>query len=181
MNYRFRHGSRRRGSVRALLLLFPCWFALAYGAHATSYYVAKNGSDSNSGSVSSPWLTIGHAAAEAHAGDTVYVGAGTYNESDLFANSGTATAPIVFNGQGVAIVDGTGVACCTTPSFASSNSFLCCNTQGLFTIGATSGVNYLTIEGFTIQNYKTSSKNDVPAGILIAGGGTGINILNNTV
>ncbi|MGA8199604.1 MAG: right-handed parallel beta-helix repeat-containing protein, partial [Candidatus Sulfotelmatobacter sp.] len=104
-----------------------------------------------------------------------------YNESDLFANSGTASAPITFNGQGVAIVDGTGVACCTTPSFASSNNFLCCNTQGLFTIGATSGVSYLTIEGFTIQNYKTSSKTDVPAGILIAGSGTGINILNNTV
>ena len=177
-------GSQRtakRYMVRALFLLLSCLLVLCVGAQATVYYVAKNGSDSNSGSASAPWLTIGHAAAEAHAGDTVYVGAGTYNESDLFANSGTASAPITFNGQGVAIVDGTGVACCTTPSFASSNNFLCCNTQGLFTVGATSGVSYLTIEGFTIQNYKTSSKADVPAGILIAGSGSGINILNNTV
>ncbi len=99
-----------------------------------TFYVSKSGSDSNSGSASAPWLTIGHAALEAKAGATVYVGAGTYNESDLFANSGTASEPIVFNGQGVAIVDCTGVACCTTPAYASSNSFLCCNTQGLFTI-----------------------------------------------
>ena len=177
-------GSQRTAKcylVRALFLLLSCLFVLSLGAQATVYYVAKNGNDSNSGSASAPWLTIGHAAAEAQAGDTVYVGAGTYNESDLFANSGTASAPITFNGQGVAIVDGTGVACCTTPSFASSNNFLCCNTQGLFTIGATGGVSYLTIEGFTIQNYKTSSKTEVPAGILIAGSGTGINILNNTV
>jgi hypothetical protein len=184
MTARFHRGLQlmlKRDLIRALSLCMSCWVVLCCCAQATSLYVAKNGSDSNNGSASSPWLTIGHAAAEAQAGDTVYVGAGTYNESDLFANSGTASAPIIFNGQGVAIVDGTGVACCTTPSFESSNNFLCCNTQGLFTIGASSGVSYLTIEGFTIQNYKTSNKNDVPAGILIAGSGTGINILNNTV
>ena len=184
MTARFHRGLQlmlKRDLIRALSLCMSCWVVLCCCAQATSLYVAKNGSDSNNASASSPWLTIGHAAAEAQAGDTVYVGAGTYNESDLFANSGTASAPIIFNGQGVAIVDGTGVACCTTPSFESSNNFLCCNTQGLFTIGASSGVSYLTIEGFTIQNYKTSNKNDVPAGILIAGSGTGINILNNTV
>ena len=152
-----------------------------FAQSGATFYVSKSGSDTNSGSASAPWLTIGHAALEAQAGATVYVEAGTYNESVLFANSGTVSAPIVFNGQGVAIVDGTGVACCTTPTFAASNGFLCCNTQGLFTIGASAGVNYLTIEGFTIQNYKTSSKTKVPAGILIAGGGTGINILSNTV
>lgn len=181
---RFHHDTQqllKAKLTRSLFLFLSSCLVLSCCAQATTYYVAKNGNNSNGGSASSPWLTIGHAAAEAQAGDTVYVGAGTYNESDLFANSGTVSAPIVFNGQGVAIVDGTGVACCTTPSFASGNSFLCCNTQGLFTIGATSGVSYLTIEGFTIQNYKTSSKNDVPTGILIAGSGTGINILNNRV
>src|SRR5271155_2366252 len=184
MTNRLQRGTQlvlRRELIRALFLLLSSCFALCRCVPAQVYYVAKTGSDSNSGSASAPWLTIGHAALEAKAGATVYVGAGTYNESDLFANSGTASAPIVFNGQGVAIVDGTGVSCCTTPSFASSNSFLCCNTQGLFTIGASSGVSYLTIEGFTIQNYMTAKKADVPAGILIAGSGSGINILDNTV
>ncbi|HXY48700.1 MAG TPA: right-handed parallel beta-helix repeat-containing protein [Terriglobales bacterium] len=170
--------------MSASFLVLACCFALLCSAQAQTYqtyYVAKTGSDSNSGSASAPWLTIGHAAAVAQAGSTVYVGAGTYNESVQFANSGTPSAPIVFNGQGVAIVDGTGVACCTTPSFATSTAFLCCSTQGLFEIGAAAGVGYLTIEGFTIQNYKTSSKTNVPLGILIAGSGSGINILNNTV
>jgi hypothetical protein len=184
MNHRFDHTTRqliKRALICTLFLSLPVCLGLSLCAQAQVYYVAKNGSDSNSGSASAPWLTIGHAALEAKAGSTVYVGAGTYNESDTFANSGTASDPIIFNGQGVAIVDGTGVACCTTPTFASSNGFLCCNTQGLFNIGASAGVSYLTIEGFTIQNYKTSSKTDVPAGILIAGSGSGINVLNNKV
>jgi hypothetical protein len=184
MSPRFHRGTQHRLKfelIRPLFLLLACWVALAYGAQAQVYYVAKTGSDSNSGSASAPWLTIGHAAAEARAGSTVYVEAGTYNESVLFANSGTASAPIVFNGMAAAIVEGTGVSCCTSPSFASSNSFVGSNTQGLFTIGASSGVNYLTIEGFTLQNYKTANATEVPAGILIVGSGTGINILNNTV
>jgi hypothetical protein len=171
---------RRRILSRAVFFFLSTLLAISCCAQV-QYYVAKNGSDSNSGSASAPWLTIGHAALTATAGSTVYVETGTYNESVLFANSGTASAPIVFNGQGVAIVDGTGVACCTTPSFATSNGFLCCNTQGLFTIGASGGVSYLTVAGFTIQNYKTASKTDVPAGILIAGSGSEINLLNNTV
>jgi parallel beta helix pectate lyase-like protein len=184
MTNRFQWGTQvvlRRELNRALFLFLSSCFALCCCAQAQTYFVAKTGSDSNSGSASAPWLTIGHAALTAQAGSTVNVGAGTYSESVTFANSGTSTAPIVFNGQGVAIVDGTGVACCVPPSFADSNGFICCNTQGLFTIGAANGVNYLTIEGFTIQNYKTSSSAEVPLGILILGSGTGINILNNTV
>src|ERR1035441_5997610 len=77
------------------------------GSDSYSRY-GLTGSDSNSGSASAPWLTIKHAALQATAGSTVYVGAGTYNESVTFANSGTSTAPIIFNGQGVAIVDGPG-------------------------------------------------------------------------
>jgi Right handed beta helix region len=161
----------------ALLFLTSISFAQA----GATFYVSKTGSDSNSGSASAPWLTIQHAASTVTAGATVYVGAGTYHESITFSNTGTSSKPILFNGQGVAIVDGTGVACCTTPSWESSNNFLCCNTEGLFNIGSSSGVSYLTVEGFTIQNYKTSSKNNVPAGILIAGSGSGIKVLNNKV
>ena len=167
---------RKHELIRALVVLVSGCFTLSLCAEA-QYYVAKTGSDSNSGSASAPWLTIGHAASVVQAGATVYVQTGTYNESVTFANSGTASAPIIFNGQGVAIVDGTGVS----PNFATSNGFIGTNTQGLFNIGASAGVNYLTIEGFTIQNYKTASTAEVPLGILVVGSGTGINILNNTV
>jgi hypothetical protein len=167
--------------TRVLLFLLVGCVMISQIVQAQVYYVAKTGSDSNDGSQSAPWLTIGHAALQAQAGSTVNVEAGTYNESVLFANSGTASSPIVFDGQGVATVDGTGVDCCTVPSFAAGNNFLCCNTQGLFMVGAAGGVNYLTIKGFTIQNYKTDSANRVPAGVLVMGGGTGINVLNNTI
>jgi hypothetical protein len=96
----------KRELICAVFLVITFWIGFSGKAQAAVYYVAKTGSDSNSGSASSPWLTIGHAALEAQAGSTVYVEAGTYNESVAFANSGTSSAPIVFNGQGVAIVDG---------------------------------------------------------------------------
>jgi hypothetical protein len=173
---------RKRQMLRALFLILTIGLTLSLCAQAqTYYYVAKTGSDSNSGSASAPWLTIGHAASVVQAGGYVYVGAGTYNESVTFANSGTSSAPIVFDGQGAAIVDGTGVSCCVSPAFAQSNGFIGTNTQGLFNIGAAAGVNYLTIKGFTIQNLKVTTSAKVPLGILVVGSGTGINILNNTV
>ena len=149
------------------------------------YYVAKKGSDSSgTGSAHAPWATINHAVSKVKAGDTVYVGSGVYNESVALTASGTASAPIVIDGQGVALIDGsspTAVSCCTSPSFVANNDFVGANTQGLFTIGASNGVNYLTVEGFTVRNYTTSSTDEVPAGILIVGGGTGISVLNNTI
>jgi len=146
------------------------------------YFVATTGSDSKgNGSPASPWASIGHAVSVARPGDTVYVGTGVYSESVTLSTSGTASAPIVIDGQGGAIVDGSQVACCTSPAFASSNEFIGDSTQGLFNIGSNSTENYVTVEGFTIQNYATSSDAQVPVGILIASGGTGINILDNTV
>lgn len=147
-------------SLCKLCLALLTLTSISLAQAGATYYVSQSGSDSNSGSASAPWLTIQHAASTVTAGATVYVETGTYKESVTFANSGTSSEPIVFNGQGVAILDGTGVSCCTTPRFESSNNFLCCNTQGLFNIGSSSGVSYLTIEDFTIQNYKTSSKNE---------------------
>jgi Right handed beta helix region len=169
--------------IRGLILLLTGCLAFSYAAQAGTYYVAKSGNDSNTGlSEKQAWLTIGHAALQAQAGSTVYVGAGIYHERVNFGNSGTASAPIVFNGRGVAIVDGsTGVPCCTTPSYVMSNGFLCCTTEGLFNIGAAGGVNYLIVEGFIIRNFTTSKASEVPVGVLIAGSGTGISLLNNKI
>lgn len=62
----------------------------------TNYYVGKNGSDSNSGAVDQPFLTISKAASVATAGDTVFIHEGTYEEMVTPANSGSAGSPIVF-------------------------------------------------------------------------------------
>ena len=71
-----------------------------YGATTSSngaqYYVATNGGDSNKGSATAPWRTIGHAASMVSAGDTVHVMPGVYNESVFLDNSGTNSQRIRF-------------------------------------------------------------------------------------
>lgn len=73
---------------------------------AITYYVSKNGSDSNDGSKNSPFLTLGKAGEVAKAGDTVIVGGGIYRETFKPQNDGTAVNPIIFkaaDGENVTI------------------------------------------------------------------------------
>jgi len=140
-----------------------------------TFYVAKSGSDTNSGSFTAPWLTIQHAASTVTAGATVYVETGTYNESVNFPNSGTASSPITFSSYPgeTAVIDGTGLTCCTSNPPSSGNE-----TEGLINIVNGS---YITINGFEIRNFTTSAAAPTPTGIWITGSGTGVQLLNNLV
>jgi hypothetical protein len=146
---------------------------IAVSGSGDSYYVSPTGSDSNPGTSAAPWLTIQHAASTVAAGSRVYVEPGTYIESINVRVSGTSSAPIRFIGESGAIVSGKGL----TPS-----TF---QTQGLWNIGSATpagiDVSYITIQGFTIENYTTSNANSTPAGIWISGASDGIQILNNTI
>ncbi len=166
-----RNASVVPAALFVLILLFAQTLAGQVGA---TYYVSTTGSDNNTGTFSSPWLTIQYAADKATAGATVYVMGGVYNQSVNFPNSGTAGKPITFEsypGQ-TAVIDGTGVSCCA--SYGERGDL----TQGLVNIVNQS---YITISGFEIRNYTTSNENDVPTGIWITGSGTGVQILNNLV
>jgi hypothetical protein len=137
------------------------------GQVGATYFVSKKGSDNNPGTIGSPWLTIQHAANSVSAGATVYVFAGVYNESVNFPSSGIASAPIVFQsypGQ-TAVIDGTGLPVN--------------GAQGLINIVGKRS--YITIKGFEIRHYTTTSEDNVPTGVWITGSGTGIQILNNRV
>jgi hypothetical protein len=143
---------------------------IASGPVAGAFYVATTGNDNNAGTLASPWKTISHAAAATSGvgpGNIVYVRGGTYPESVSLAVSGTATGQIVFqNYPGEKpVLDGTTL---TPPT----------DQHGLFTIESRS---YVTVSGFEVRNYKTSSADAVPAGIWISGSGTNIKILNNIV
>ncbi len=81
----------------AILGLVICWALTA--THAAVYYVAKSGNDANSGSSTSPWLTIQKAANTLQAGDTVIVRTGRYSESVTTARGGVGGAPIIFRGE----------------------------------------------------------------------------------
>jgi len=77
-----------------------------------NYYVSTTGNDSNPGSFSSPWRTISHAVGEIHAGDTLNIRGGIYNERVTMVNSGTAGNYIVIQSYGTetAIIDGTAIS-----------------------------------------------------------------------
>ena len=74
-----------------LMVLFLC-----FKVYGKDIYVAKDGDDSNPGTMESPYLTIGKAAAEAVAGDIVYIREGTYEEILAPVNSGDPGNPIIF-------------------------------------------------------------------------------------
>jgi hypothetical protein len=159
--------------LSAVVVLFAAISLLAQ--QGATYYVSTSGSDSNPGTLAKPWLTIQHAANTAKAGATVSVVGGVYHQSVNFPNSGTASEPITFEsypGQ-IAVIDGTGVSCCTSNPPSSGNE-----TQGLINIVNQS---YLTISGFEIRNYSTGNSSATPSGIWITGYGTSIKILNNLV
>jgi len=143
------------------------------GQTGATRYVSTKGSDSNPGTIGAPWLTIQHAANSVSAGAKVYVFGGVYDESVNFPASGTTSAPITFEsypGQ-TAVIDGTGVSCCTSNPPSSGN-----DTQGLINIVNQS---YLVLAGFEIRDFTTSNPAYTPAGVWITGSGTGIQLLNN--
>jgi len=77
------------------IILIPV-LLLFLNTFATDYYVAKDGNDSNPGTIDNPFLTITKAANVAVAGDIVYIRAGTYNETLTPLNSGSPGMPIIF-------------------------------------------------------------------------------------
>jgi hypothetical protein len=134
------------------------------------FYVSNSGKDTNPGTEPLPWKTIQHAANTVIAGDTVYVRAGTYHESVGMVHSGSAAAgSIVFQSYPgeLAIIDGTGVACCGD------------DILGL--INMVGSFSYIILEGFEIQNFASNNVNNEPAGIHFDGSGNYLQVLNNTV
>jgi len=81
---------------------------LAASAYGTTYYVATNGNNNNSGTQQSPFLTIQRGInAATLPGDKVHVAAGTYNERLVFDTySGTSANPITLEGEAGTILDG---------------------------------------------------------------------------
>lgn len=91
------------------LLLSASLLSLPVASTAATYYVAPNGSDTASGSLSAPWKTLNRAQTSAVGGDTVYVRGGTYTittgintcvsqtdtvDAILLNKSGTTSNPI---------------------------------------------------------------------------------------
>ncbi len=101
--------TKRGRRVRLTLLLGTVALFLARPAGAATYYVRKDGNNSNAGTSNIPsgaWLTIQKAADTMVAGDTVLVQRGTYFEAVAPLNSGTSGNLITYKAEGRVIIDG---------------------------------------------------------------------------
>jgi hypothetical protein len=76
---------------RGLGALLPAPIPASTG---TVHYVATTGSDSNPGTLASPWKTIQKAFNTLQPGERALVRGGTYTQSVVMQRAGTATAPI---------------------------------------------------------------------------------------
>ncbi|MFC4158186.1 right-handed parallel beta-helix repeat-containing protein [Chitinimonas lacunae] len=91
----------------ALSVLAAAIALLAVPAQAASYYVASDGSDSNSGSEQAPFATLGHVLPRLVAGDSLTIlGEYTLTAPISLPVSGTAIAPITLRGQSKQLATG---------------------------------------------------------------------------
>jgi serralysin len=101
-------------------------------ANARDYYVSKNGSDSASGTSSSPWRTIKKAmSAPLNPGDRVVVRPGIYNEGVYIRSGGSASADVTL------LSEVPGGAKITPPDKK---------------IGIQIAANFVTVDGFEVFN-----------------------------
>jgi len=145
-----------------ILIIISFFVMLISTASATTYYVAKTGSNSNPGTEVSPWLTISYAVGASSpvtTGDTIVVKNGTYNERVVFSKQGSAGNYLTLRSQiqWGAVIDGTGV---TIPAYG-----------GLVQAYQKS---YINISGMKVQNSNR-------AGILFYGQHSNSTIHNNYV
>ncbi len=138
-------------------------------AAAHSHYVAVWGNDGNPGTYAQPWKTIQHAADSAVAGDTIYVRGGIYREVVGIWNSGNKVDGYItfqsYPGEN-AILDGSTLI---PPSDTWSAFF------GLF------DQSYVVIHGFEMRNYFAHRAGQEPAGVLVTGKGSHIEISGNRI
>ncbi len=123
--------SREELGVRkdpAITFLAGMLFAGAAGA--AQFHVDPSGNDADSGSDTTPWATLQHAADTVAAGDTVIVHAGTYNGFNL-STSGAAGNPITFSADSGVVI--------AQPNAATGDGI---NLEG---------ASHVVIEGFTVQ------------------------------
>ena len=149
------------------LVVFLVCVSGAFGQSNSSFYVSTTGNDSNPGTQAAPWRTVQHAADTVHAGSTVNVQGGVYEELVSIKASGNATDGYItfrsYPGE-TAVLD--------------AEHFTPAGRQAVLTIHNRS---YVRIEGFEIRNFHTAEHRLAPLGISVMGAGSHIELLKNNV
>jgi parallel beta-helix repeat protein len=123
--------------------------ATTASAAVTTLYVngaSSSCSNSGSGTPTTPYCTIGAAAAKAVAGQTVSVAAATYTEAVTVKNSGTASAPITYAAApGVVVTGGVNGFKLSGKSYVVIRGFTVTKTSGVGILVSSS--NHVTLDG----------------------------------
>jgi hypothetical protein len=96
-------------NLRLPIFAAACLQAFLIKLSAADYYVAKDGSDANEGSLSAPFTTISKAVQQLDPGDNLFIREGVYRESVVLNRSGTAEKPITIQAYGLDAVEISGV------------------------------------------------------------------------
>lgn len=156
-----------------LLILSGCAVAgvlmVLYSFYSSNQmiYVAVDGDDQNEGTLEQPFRTIAKASSEAEAGTTVYIRGGTYEDPLVVQHSGTKHEPITFQAyeEEEVILDGENL-----------NS-----ADGDRALVALEDMDYINIEGLTIENVATDLMDETAMGIFISGSSSHVTVKDNTV
>lgn len=166
------HIVRRLAAVVAVALLAALAASVPARA-ATILYVDRSAagcSDSGSGTADQPFCTIGAAAANVVAGQTVQVAAGTYPESVTVTHSGTSTAPIVFTAApagSVTLTGGTNGFNLSGVSWVTVTRFAVTKTSGYGIVATTAS--HVTISNNHVSFSGSPQSGSVRAGIRLSG------------
>jgi hypothetical protein len=161
------------GAILGMVLLTQAAFA------GRAFYVSTQGNDSWSGTLVSPWRTLGKANATLVAGDTVYVRGGEYTGTIAPANSGSAGAPIVYTKYQHEVVTLLGESKAKKGVVAIGWD-LSSNSQG-------PAKSYIIVDGFIIRYVFASQLPDAPVFsnrfgyVCIANGNSRFNVIRNCV
>jgi hypothetical protein len=149
LSKRWRGAGTLAGIVAGLLLLGG---PRAFG---TNYYVSIGGSDTNQGTLTSPWRSLARASNGPQPGDTVFVRAGVYHEYFEPQGGGSPTAQLVykaFPGE-YPEIDGPGDGRLSVmqvwPSYVTIEGFLITNQNYFRTLG--DATYWVALEGNYIQ------------------------------
>ena len=162
-----------------------------FAMHAgRTLYVAKTGSDSNSGTATSPFLTINKARSAAKAGDVVLVRAGTYLETGggagVYINtgySGAAGAPITYRGYPgeTVVIDGSAGGGSTVYITASYLNFTGFRITGAHGTGWAVNGSHLRLADCELDNNNVANPASSGAGVNIQNVCTDVKVLGNKI
>jgi type VI protein secretion system component Hcp len=114
-------------------------------------YVSTTGNNTGDGSTANPYATIAYGVSQLKAGDTLYIEAGTYQQSGagaVLTTSGTADAHITIEGVGNVVIEGTGTV--TYAGYTVASNF-----NPAFDTG---GQSYIDFKNLTVDNLRAPVK-----------------------